>query len=61
MVPGIWAEFAPIEAAISKDFIPALVGDPLVNYRFLRKLITLPVKRDKMGLQGSVAILNPSY
>ena len=49
VVPGIRTAFAPIEEAIAGEFIPALVGDPSVDCRALRRLMALPVKRGGDG------------
>ena len=61
VVPGVQVAFSPIEKVIAKEFIPALVGDPLVDHCSLWCLIALPVKPGKMGLLNLVEMADTSY
>ena len=58
---GIWDASVPIEEVITEAFIPTLVGDLLVDYCSLWRLMALLMKRGGMGFPNPVATADLSY
>jgi hypothetical protein len=48
--PGISDEFHQVEAAVTKSFLPALLGDKTATPAALREVIALSVRRAGMGI-----------
>jgi hypothetical protein len=53
--------FAPIEAAISDKFLPALFGEPTLDDNYRRRVSTLPVKHAGLALPDPTKSADSNY